>query len=70
MHCLAQPCLAAHCIWCNMSMIQAFYQALQISRNMYPRVERWKSIKVTLAYANNMLDNLIIELATILHILV
>jgi hypothetical protein len=28
---LTQPCLAAYCIRCNTPMIQAFYQALQIS---------------------------------------
>jgi len=28
---LTQPCLTAYCICCNTSMIQAFYQALQIS---------------------------------------
>ena len=28
---LTQPCLTAYCIRCNISMIQAFYQALQVS---------------------------------------
>ena len=30
-HCIAQPCLTAYCICCNTPVIQAFYQALQIS---------------------------------------
>jgi len=28
---LAQPCMTAYCTWLNISMIQAFHQALQIS---------------------------------------
>ncbi len=28
---LTQPCLTAYCVWCNTPMIQAPYQALQIS---------------------------------------
>ncbi len=45
-HSHTQPCLAAYCIWCNTSMIQAFYQALQISVSL-ESVPEIQSIKGT-----------------------
>jgi len=47
LHSLTQPCLTAYCIWCNTPVIQACYQALQISVSLGKCI--WiQSIKETL----------------------